>query len=99
MTESTDWREGIPRGVLDPLGPRGEVIETPVDRRWLWHIENFLAVAATTDHQRELAGKLRRYLHETCDHHWQHYGAGDDIPAHRQCLWCTEVDWLGAEPS
>jgi hypothetical protein len=29
------WRTRMPRGVLDPLGPRGEPITTPTDRRML----------------------------------------------------------------
>jgi hypothetical protein len=30
------WRTRMPRGVLDPLGPRAEPITTPTDRRLLW---------------------------------------------------------------
>lgn len=100
----TTWRDRAGRIVLDPEGPHGEPLPTPTDRRWLWRIENELSVGATSDTQRQLAADLYRYLCETCEHHWHDYEASewrhpdtgevmDRIPAHRQCLWCSEVDW------
>jgi hypothetical protein len=102
-TTST-WREYFPRGVLDPYGPSGEPVFTPTDRRMLWHIEGVLSVSATSDALRELRLALYRYLCETCEHHWRESAASewrhpdtgelmDRIPAHRQCLWCSEVEW------
>jgi hypothetical protein len=87
------WRERAGRIVLDPLGPHDEVMTTSMDRRWLWRIEGLLAVSATCDAQRQLTADLRAYLGETCEHHWRDYAGDDDIPAHRQCLWCNEVEW------
>lgn len=81
----------FPRGVADPECPRGHVIETTTDHRLLWHLENTLAVAATNDTLRETARDLRRYLNETCQHHWHEHAAEGEIPARRQCLWCNVV--------
>lgn len=97
-----NWRSNVPRNLTSPVGPRGEPCLTPVDRRWLWHLENAMSVRATTDAQREILRDLRQYLHETCEHHWLDYSTCCDppkrddtcIPPHRQCLWCNEVDWL-----
>lgn len=101
----SDWRDNMPRSVLDPCGPRGEPITTPTDRRMLWHLENVLAVSVAYDSELgQLARDLRRYLTETCEHHWldydesrwQHPDTGevqDVIPVHRQCLWCHDVEW------
>jgi len=36
---------------------------------------------------------LTEYLRETCEHHWQEYEGDPDIPAHRQCTWCSDVQW------
>ena len=92
-----DWRERAGRVLLDPNGPDGRPLTTPLDRRWLWKIEGFLAVNATTDYQRQMQRDLHQYLAETCEHHWSEVRDGDDdIPAHRQCLWCSDVDWLDA---
>lgn len=95
-----NWRDHMPRGVLDPQCPRGEPVETPTDRRMLWHVEGILAVCATTDYLRDIARDLSQYLHETCEHHWHEfeYEGESDIPAHRQCLWCNEVEWLDGAP-
>lgn len=92
MTEGT-WRDRAGRIILDPNGPSGQPISTPADRRWLWRIEGFLAVMANTGLQRALARDLRQYLNETCEHHWHDCAADEVIPAHRQCLWCCDVDW------
>jgi hypothetical protein len=101
-----EWREHFPRGVLDPFGPSGEPVFTPTDRRLLWHIEGVLAVSAANETVHSLRLALYRYLCETCEHHWRE--SGEDvarhpdtgevqsvIPAHRQCLWCSEIEWAG----
>lgn len=93
-----NWRDRFPRGVLDPFGPNGEVIFTPTDRRMLWHVEGVLAVAGTNDTLRNLGRAIHAYLNETCVHHWHDYTPDpaneNDVPAHRQCLWCNDVEWL-----
>lgn len=108
MTESPwtvpDWQSRAGRVILDPLGPNGEPIGTPRDRRWLWRIETELAVSATTDTMRQLGADLGQYLRETCEHHWTEYhpvlGTPDAaIGPHRQCLWCSAVEDLPADPS
>lgn len=104
------WRGRMPRGVTDPLGPRGEPIATPADRRLLWHIESMLAVRAPAGSDlAALARDLRAYLNETCEHHWLEYAESrwehpdateaDAIPPHRQCLWCHDVEWTADQPS
>ena len=108
MTDRTaiEWREYFPNGVLDPFGPSGEPVFTTTDRRLLWHIEGWLSVSAPGGGG-DLRLALYRYLCETCEHHWQ--DCGEDvarhpdtgevhsvIPAHRQCLWCSEVEWAAA---
>jgi hypothetical protein len=107
MSDNSDtgrWREVFPRGVLDPYGPDGEPVFTPVDRRLLWHVESSLSVLATTAALHELRLAVYRYLCDTCEHHWRDYPASearhpgtgeveDVIPAHRQCLWCSDVEW------
>ncbi len=82
----------LPRSVMDPLCPEDHPVETPQDRRWLWHIEGFMAVNATTNYQRAMVRVLRRYLNDTCDHHWHESTGYDDEPL-RQCLWCNDVEW------
>lgn len=89
------WRERAGRIVLDPLDAHGALVATPTDRRWLWRIENELAVSATNDTQRQLAIDLRYYLAETCEHHMRHYGSDGEVPEHDQCLWCSEVSFTG----
>lgn len=91
MTET--WRENWPRGVTDPYCPLGHLIETPTDHRLLRHIEGWLAVRATNDTLRQMATDIHLYLNETCRHHWHEYEADADIAAHRQCLWCHDVEW------
>lgn len=88
------WQDRMPRSVLDLYCAADHVVTTPTDRRMLWHIEGVLAVAAGNDRLRQLAQDLRRYLNSTCEHHWHEYEAEPDIPAHRQCLWCSDVEWL-----
>ena len=94
-----DWRDRAPHSILDLFTPRGDLVTTPMDRRWLWRLEGTLAVSATNDTLRQLARDLGQYLHETCEHHWQPYAGDDDIPAHRQCLWCNDVEWAGDPPA
>jgi hypothetical protein len=89
-----DW----PRGVTDPLCPDEHVITTSTDRRLLWHLEMVLSGLAG-DRARETGHTLRRYLYDTCDHHWHDYVTCCEprnegcIPPHRQCLWCNDVEW------
>lgn len=92
-----DYRDRLPAMLRDTLtGPRGEPCFTTSDRRWLWRLEGFLAVNGTNETHRQMAADLQIYLWETCEHHWHVYD-GDDhdggIAAHRQCLWCSEVEW------
>lgn len=89
------WQDRAPAMLKSMDGPDGEPIPTPLDRRWLWRLEMFLAVSGTTDTHRAMARDLREYLTETCEHVWQGYEAEDDLPAHRQCLWCNDVQWEG----
>jgi hypothetical protein len=97
------WREHFPRGVLDPYGPDDEPVFTSTDRRLLWHVERALPTAGSGELP-ALRLALYRYLCETCEHHWRDYEVSewrhpdtgvvmDRIPAHRQCLWCCEVEW------
>lgn len=97
MTE-TNWRD-MPRSVTESFCPRDHFITTPTERRMLWHLEGVLTVSATNDTLRGVARNLRAYLTETCEHHWHEYRAEGDIPAHRQCLWCCDVDWLDRDRS
>lgn len=83
----------------------GELDATTLDRRWLWRLEQFLAIYGTNPGQRRMGEDLRQYLNETCVHHWHSYAAevGDldltpEIEAHRQCLYCHDVEW-GVLPS
>jgi hypothetical protein len=98
---ANDWRERAGRIILDPTGPDGRPLTTPTDRRWLWRIETFLGVSGTTEDQRQLGRDLHQYLAETCEHHWSLPRGGEDgdVPRHRQCLWCSAVDWLAAGAS
>lgn len=87
-----DW----PRGVADPFCPSGHRldVDTSTDHRLLWHIEGELSVLGGTERLRQLTSRLREYLNATCQHHWHEYEAEDDMPAHRQCLWCNAVEWV-----
>jgi hypothetical protein len=100
MSDNT-WSDRMPRGVLDLYCAADHVVTTPLDRRMLWHLEGVLAVSATNDRLRQLAQDLRRYLDSTCAHHWHEYEPDqenpNDIPAHRQCMWCSDVEWHNAE--
>ena len=101
---SDRWESRAPNSLLSLLGPDGEPVTAPLDRRWLWRIENNLAVSATNDTQRQLARDLSQYLHETCEHHWLPGARSQwtnpdtgrvehEIEEHRQCLWCDLVEW------
>jgi hypothetical protein len=35
-----------------------------------------------------------QYLNETCGHHWHEWAGDEDIAAHRQCSWCSDVEWV-----
>jgi hypothetical protein len=93
MSDGQEAVLAFPRGVCDPLCPQEHAIETTTDHRLLWHLESVLAVSGTTDYLRDVGRDLHRYLNETCQHHWHEYAGDDDIPAHRQCLWCNDVIW------
>lgn len=87
-----------PRGVTDPHCAQGHHVETPADRRLLWHLEGQISTYAPHGSALDrLARDLRQYLNETCQHHWHEYepepGNENDVPAHRQCLWCNDVEW------
>jgi hypothetical protein len=94
---SSDWRSRAGKLVLDPFDPAGHVIATPMDRRWLWRVEGFLGVHAVGEAARQLARDLGAYLRETCEHHWLDYAGDSEIAAHRQCLWCSRVEWTDEE--
>ena len=84
----------LPRGIFDRYGPDGEVIETPTDHRMLWYVRDQLLGAASTPYLREVFGFLNDYLGATCRHHWRDYKAEEGYcEAHRQCLWCNDVEW------
>lgn len=96
MTEH--WSQGAPRSLLDPLDPRGAPLPTPLDRRWLWRVEQRLSQYGTGQ-LGDLARDLGQYLRETCEHHWLDYTdccdpPGDGcLPPHRLCLWCQTFEW------
>mgnify|MGYP000303564488 CR=1 FL=1 len=93
MPEQTDPRTSYwPRGVMDPLCPSEHVISDSMDRRVLWHLENQLAVSATTDYLKDVQRNLRIYLNQTCRHHWHEDVGYEDMPSLRQCLWCNDVE-------
>jgi hypothetical protein len=92
LEPGTTWRDRACRIVLDPLNAHDEVVTTPMDRRWLWRVEGLLAVTATNDTQRQLAADLSAYLSETCEHHWRDQPGDNEIPAHRQCMWCSNLE-------
>ncbi|WP_146231834.1 hypothetical protein [Lentzea atacamensis] len=67
---------------------------TTLDRRWLWRIENQLAVCAPSGgYLAQLRKDLYQYLCETCIHHWNVWPGDEHIEAHRQCTWCNHVEW------
>ncbi len=73
--------------------PRDEPDATTMDRRWLWRLESFLSVSGTRPIHQQMASDLRQYLNETCEHHWHDWDAEVGIAAHRQCLYCHDVEW------
>jgi hypothetical protein len=100
MTEA--WIDRMPPSVTDLFNPHGELVTTPTDRRMLWHIESVLSVNAPIGSRLAQLGRdLRSYLNETCGHHWSEYQPDpdneSDVPAHRQCLWCHDVEWLAPD--
>jgi hypothetical protein len=95
--EAQTWRDQAGRIVLDLGDPRGQPIETPADRRWLWRIASQLTVTGISGELWQLAGDLHGYLAETCEHHWLSYDSDEYLPAHRQCLWCKKIT-APAEP-
>ena len=61
---TTDWSDGLPKMLGWITGPNDEPILTPVDRRWLWHLEAELCGASQV-RLRETGRKLKAYLAET----------------------------------
>lgn len=95
--EPVDWRSRVPRSVTDDLTPGGDEVHAPTDRRMLWHLELQLATSAPVgSHLAEVHRTLRAYLHDTCEHHWQRWPGDGELAAHRQCLWCCDVEWEAA---
>jgi hypothetical protein len=98
--ETTNWRDRAPAFLRDTLtGPDGEPCFTTTDRRWLWRLENAVAMHARPGtHLGELSRDLRQYLNETCEHHWRESPACPvyEIGEHRQCVWCSWVEWRTA---
>lgn len=94
MTDTT-IPDAFPRGVTDPFCSQGHVVETPTDRRLLWHLELELSQSGDV-RLREQGLTLAGYLASTCEHHWHDYAGDPNILAHRQCLWCSHVEWKDA---
>jgi hypothetical protein len=99
---SETWLDRMPRSVVDPFDAHDQPVFTPTDRRMLWHIESTLAVFAPVGSRlARLAGDLRSYLNATCEHHWHEYQPDpaneNDVPAHRQCMWCHDIEWFGGD--
>ena len=94
MTPQRNWRDNAPASLLDSFTDAdGAPCLTTLDRRWLWRLEQHLVVCGTTQYHRDMAADLRQYLNETCAHHWRIWAGDEYIEAHRQCVWCTEVEW------
>ncbi|AKQ06994.1 hypothetical protein PBI_OVECHKIN_92 [Mycobacterium phage Ovechkin] len=84
----------LPGGVFASHGPRGEEIDTPTDHRMLWYVRDQLLGADMKPYVREIFEFLNDYLAATCQHHWLEYEAEEGYcEAHRQCLWCNDVEW------
>jgi hypothetical protein len=81
------WRDRAGRSVLDPNDPRGNPIQTPTDRRWLWRLAREIDTSRN-EQMWQLVRDLNSYLTKTCVHHWMSYSGDEYMPAHRQCLWC-----------
>lgn len=90
-----NWYDRAPAMLRDFAGPDGEDCPTPMDRRWLWRLESFLAVCGTTNYHRQMGHDLRVYLHQSCQHQWridEPDSWWEGSPRMRQCLWCNHVD-------
>jgi hypothetical protein len=95
---SRSWRDRAPRSITDPCDSQGRPVFTSTDRRWLWHLESWLAVTAPQDSQlAQVRRDLAEYLQETCEHHWIHLPADGCCPAMRQCTWCHETEITGGD--
>jgi hypothetical protein len=92
MRDSIKDPPTFPRGVMDPLCPSEHVISESTDRRILWHLESQLAVSATTNYLRDMQWNLKRYLVQTCAHHWHSWEDDEVYGAGRQCLWCHSTE-------
>ncbi len=97
----TTWQDRASQMLRDTLsGPDGEPCFVTTDRRWLWRLENILAVdAAVGSRLFQVQRDLTEYLRETCDHHWREWSGDDQIAAPRQCLFCNHVIWADEEES
>ena len=99
--ETTHWTERAPAFLRDTLtGPNGEPCFTTTDRRWLWRMEEFIATYAPYGSALDqMRLDLRQYLTESCEHHFRESPACPvyEIGPHRQCLWCTHVEWKTAD--
>ena len=83
----------LPRGIFDQYGPGGEKIDTPTDHRMLWHVRDHLLGATMSPYLREVFDFLNDYLAATCQHHWLSRDADPGYcDAHRQCLWCNQIE-------
>ncbi|HLL68976.1 MAG TPA: hypothetical protein VK453_25175 [Micromonosporaceae bacterium] len=89
----TTWVDRAPLTLCTTTDSRGNPCPTPPDRRWLWRIESFLAVYGTNAGHHAMGADLCEYLKGTCEHHWLEYEGDADIPGHKQCWWCSDVDW------
>lgn len=95
--EGTTWRDRAPAMLRDTLtGPDGEPCMTSTDRRWLWRMEQFLAVHGTNQRHQDARADLLEYLRETCEHHWDDPDGGVWFESfgtrERQCVWCNHVE-------
>lgn len=99
----TRWQNRAPESLQDKsagVDAHGNPDPTSTDRRWLWRLENTLAVNAPMGSTLDrLRGDLTEYLRETCDHQWDdpngyHYVPPEDpaTPKIRQCRWCSHVE-------
>lgn len=84
------WLDRAPHMLRTSEGPDGQPLATSLDRRWLWRLEQFLFINATTADHRQMQADLSQYLHETCEHVWIELGDLTPTPS-VQCLWCNVV--------
>ncbi len=90
MSVPTHWTQRAPRPLRTAYDPDGQPHGTSLDRRWLWRLENTLAVN-NTGTLTPLLADLRQYLDESCEHHWREFEGDDEFETFYQCLWCCLV--------